>query len=365
MSSIPVRLGVQQRVLPAYRAPFFEALAAACPRGLGVFAGSPRPQEFIGGQGVLNAAQFTPARNVHLLSGRWYLCWQAGLLRWLENWQPEVLVVEANPRYLRTGAAVRWMRARQRPVIGWGLGAPGGSGRLEALRNGARRRFLRQFDGLITYSQKGAQEYRQAGFAAERIFVAPNAAAPRPVWPAPARPLGYSAGRPTVLFVGRLQARKRVVFLLRACATLPPMCSRRCGWWAMARTPGAGSAGQAGLPGDAVLWQRQAPSWNPFYRRRLFVLPGTGGWPSAGHGLWPAGDCRRSRWYPGDWCARRMAGRWRGSPGRLQTALQQALADPPRLRRMGEASYRIAAQEVNLERMVAVFAQAVAAVRGE
>ncbi len=369
MSSIPVRLGVQQRVLPAYRAPFFEALAAACPRGLGVFAGSPRPQEFIGGQGVLNAAQFTPARNVHLLSGRWYLCWQAGLLRWLENWQPEVLVVEANPRYLRTGAAVRWMRARQRPVIGWGLGAPGGSGRLEALRNGARRRFLRQFDGLITYSQKGAQEYRQAGFAGERIFVAPNAAAPRPVWPAPARPLGYSAGRPTVLFVGRLQARKRVDFLLRACATLPPDVQPAL--WVVGdgpERPALEALARQVYPATQFFGNRQGAELEPFFTAAdLFVLPGTGGLAiqqAMAYGL-PviAAEADGTQ----EDLVRPENG-WQVAPGRLdalQTALQQALADPPRLRRMGEASYRIAAQEVNLERMVAVFAQAVAAVRGE
>ncbi len=47
MSQIPVRLGLVQRVLPDYRALFFDTLAGACPQGLGVFAGQPRPDEAI------------------------------------------------------------------------------------------------------------------------------------------------------------------------------------------------------------------------------------------------------------------------------------------------------------------------------
>ena len=44
---IPLRLGVQQRVLPSYRAAFLDVLAAVCAGGLGVFAGQPRAQETI------------------------------------------------------------------------------------------------------------------------------------------------------------------------------------------------------------------------------------------------------------------------------------------------------------------------------
>ena len=36
------KLGLVQRVLPVYRAPFFDALASACTGGLDVFAGQPR-----------------------------------------------------------------------------------------------------------------------------------------------------------------------------------------------------------------------------------------------------------------------------------------------------------------------------------
>jgi glycosyltransferase involved in cell wall biosynthesis len=46
----------------------------------------------------------------------------------------------------------------------------------------------------------------------------------------------------------------------------------------------------------------------------------------------------------------------------LVHALEEALADIPRLRRMGSASYRIVMEEVNLESMVAVFVRAMLSV---
>jgi hypothetical protein len=175
---------LQQRVLPAYRAAFFDALARANTEGLSVFAGQPHPGEAITSADRLKVADFVPARNRHIgrISSRFYLCWQSGLLGWLRDEDPDALIVEANPRLLSTRLGAAWMRARGRPVLGWGLGAPGASdadagGGLERVRAPGRNRFLAQFDGLIAYSRKGAEGYRSLGFPPERVFVAPNAAA--------------------------------------------------------------------------------------------------------------------------------------------------------------------------------------------
>ncbi len=46
----------------------------------------------------------------------------------------------------------------------------------------------------------------------------------------------------------------------------------------------------------------------------------------------------------------------------LTGTIKQALADAKRLRKMGAESYRIVAEEVNLERMVGVFVEAVRSV---
>ncbi len=79
------RLGLVQRVLPSYRAPFFDALAASCAGGLGLFAGQPCPGESIATAGQLNIARYGPARNLHFSapSSPLYFCYQRGLLPWL------------------------------------------------------------------------------------------------------------------------------------------------------------------------------------------------------------------------------------------------------------------------------------------
>ena len=214
------RLGLQQRVLPGYRVPFFDMLAMTCAGGLSVFAGAPRPDEGIT-LGRPQVARHAKARNIHILSGPLYLCNQRGLLEWLRVWEPAVLIAEANPRYLATASAVRFMHERGRPVIGWGLGAPAPRGVFASLWQPIRRRFLRQFDALIAYSRRGSAEYAAAGFPAGKIFVATNAAVARPTGHRPSRRKSTS-GQPCILFVGRLQRRKRVDYLLRACAEMPP-----------------------------------------------------------------------------------------------------------------------------------------------
>jgi glycosyltransferase involved in cell wall biosynthesis len=215
----PGRLAVQQRVLPSYRVPFFELLAKDCAGGMSLFAGQPMAKEGIITATTLARGELENGHNLHLLSGQLYMCYQHGLLGWLERVNPEALVLEANPRYLSSAAAARWMHSRGRPVIGWGIGAPPVSGAFEAARRARRRGFVQRFDTLVAYSERGAQEYAALGFQTDRILVAHNAVAAAPLQAAPSRPA--SPSRHTVLFVGRLQRRKRVDRLLRACSNVP------------------------------------------------------------------------------------------------------------------------------------------------
>src|SRR5690349_17847862 len=164
------KLALQQRVLPNYRAPFFDRLASACDGGMSLFTGLPRPAEGITTTSKLQVANYRPGKNIHLFKGNLYLCYQLGLIDWLKTWNPDALIVEANPRYLSTPSAVQWMHQRGRPVIGWGLGSPAGSG----FRRRQRFAFISQFDGLIAYSQRGAAEYAALGFPRDKIFVAHN-----------------------------------------------------------------------------------------------------------------------------------------------------------------------------------------------
>jgi glycosyltransferase involved in cell wall biosynthesis len=363
----PGRLAIQQRVLTPYRAALFDALAAACDGGVSVCAGLPRPEESIALTDRLAAARFARLENLHLLRGPFYVCWQRGLLRWLEQEDPSALVVEANPRYLSTPAAIRWMQRRGRPVLGWGLGAPPLTGPLAGLRRLRRIGFLRQFDALLTYSRQGAQEYASLGFPAERIFVAPNAASPAPAWSLPERPAGF-AGRPNVLFVGRLQARKRVDLLLAACAALPETLQPKL----TIVGEGPESAELRALAGRIYpqaefAGAKHGPDLAPYFRAAdLFVLPGTGGLAvqeAMSYGLpviMGKGDGTNDDLV-------RPANGWQLGEESLQAltgVLVEALSDAGRLRRMGAESYRIVAQEINLEKMVEVFVGALNGLAG-
>jgi glycosyltransferase involved in cell wall biosynthesis len=353
------RLGIVQRVLPSYRASFFELLTDSCRGGLSLFAGQPRADESIASARNLRGASLFQARNLHFLSpsNPYYFCYQGGLRAWLEEWKPDALIVEANFRYISSPAAVRWMRSLGRPVLGWGLGAPRSGGFFGRMRD----RFLGQFDGLLAYSARGAGQYASLGLPSDRIFVAPNAVAPAPGHPLPVRADDYG-GAPSLLFVGRLQARKRLPSLLRACASLPPALKPRL----VIVGDGPESASLRELAGEIYpaaefVGPKHGADLDPFFRAAdLFVLPGTGGLAvqqAMSYGL-PVivaqGDGTQEDLV-------RPANGWQipaNDDAALLDRLRAALEDLPRLRRMGAESYRIVAQEINLERMVAAFVDA-------
>ncbi len=356
------RLGLQQRVLPNYRLPFFDLLAQACTGGLSIFAGLPRSSEGIT-PALPTVASHTRAANVHILGGAFYFCLQRGFIQWLVDWDPQALIVEANPRYLSTPAAVRWMHSRGRKVIGWGLGAPVAAGPLRGVRQARWSRFVRRFDGLIAYSKRGASEYAALGFPPDRIFVATNAAAPRPT-DVPQRPRPRS-GRQSIIFVGRLQARKQVDSLLRACAQLK---EPKPALVIVGEGPEMSALKELArriLPTTQFVGAKHGDELKPYFSAAdLFVLPGTGGLAvqeAMVHGLpiiVAKGDGTQDDLV-------REANGWQIPPDDLPAlvaALRTALADPWRLRKMGAESFRIVSEEINIGRMVDIFVQALEAI---
>ena len=360
------RLGVQQRVLPAYRVPFFDTLAQVFPQGVSVFAGQPRPEEMIDCGKQPEIAEFYPAENRHFLRGLFYVCVQTNILEWLESWQPDVLVTATNPREIRNMAAIRWMHARQRPVIGWGLGAPTAGTRQQKVRDFVFNDHRLNFDALIAYSQQGAEEYARLGFSDKRIFIAPNAVTPRPAHAAPERSAEFVNGRPLILFVGRLQTRKRVDALMRACAALPQW--EQPDLWVVGDGPervALESLAAEVFPRARFYGAVHGSDLAPLFSRAdLFVLPGTGGLAvqeAMSYAL-PVvvaeADGTQSNLV-------RPENGWvipAGDDNALRIALQTALKEPSRLREMGRESFRIVSEEINLEAMAAVFARAVAAI---
>ena len=353
------KLALQQRVLPIYRAPFFDLLASACEDGMSMFTGLPRPVEGIAVAKKLQVANYRLGHNIHLLGGNFYLCYQRGLINWLTEQNPDALVVEANPRYLSTPSAVSWMHGRNKPVIGWGLGSPPLSGAFARFRQARRLSFLRQFDALIAYSQRGADEYADLGFPQEKIFVAHNSVSPAPSAPLPSRLLTFDI-QPSILFVGRLQARKRVDLLLRACSQLetkPRLIIIGDG----PERAALESLAQEIYPSTEFTGARHGSQLKAFFTTAdLFILPGTGGLAiqeAMSYGL-PVivaqGDGTQ------DDLVRRENG-WQIPPDDFDSLLltiKDALANVARLRRMGEESYRIVVEEINIEKMVEVFVRA-------
>lgn len=359
------RAGLQQRVLPAYRVPFFDLLSEACQDGLVLFAGEPRSGEAILSGSRPQKARLIKADNRHWLSGPLYVLRQPGLLEWLNEWRPDVLVLEANPRYLDNWRALSWARSHGRPVVGWGLGAP-------ALKSGGPllawlwRRFLHQFDALIAYSSKGASEYQLASLPTERIATAINAVVENPPEPIERPPL---EGRQLhLLFVGRLQPRKKVDQLLRACAELGAD-------QIAVRIVGAGpdetrlkALADEVFPQAAFTGSQQGqPLYESFAWADLFVLPGTGGLAvqqAMAHGL-PVvvaeGDGTQADLVRSDngWLVRG------DSTAALRQVLDQALQQRHRLAAMGHRSAEIVRHEINLTAMVRTFIDTFNLVAGE
>lgn len=351
-------LALQQRVLPAYRVSFFDSLAKACEGGLNVLAGKPLPYEAIAPGSDFSQAEFTIAKNVHLFRGAFYLCYQRGITDWLERQDPDALILEANPRLLSNQLAIAWMRHRGRPLLGWGLGVAPAEGLSAGLRDNVRRQFLSSFDAVIAYSSKGAGEYRRAGVPSDRVFIAPNAVSPPPA-EAPKRQ--KIQGRSVrLLFVGRLQARKRVDSLLRACAQL----ERAPEVWIVGEGPDRDRLERLAelvYPQARFLGARWGDELEQIFAKTdLFVLPGTGGLAvqqAMAHGL-PVivarGDGTQEDLVAG-------GNGWLISPddtAALHRALEDALSDVERLSSMGVRSYKLVRERFNTESMVQAFLDA-------
>jgi len=361
------RLAIQQRVVPRYRAVFFESLAGRCRAGLTVYAGQPLAMEAIHTVRSIDGVGFHSAATFHLFfpGHPLFLCWQPGLISWLEKMDPDLLIVEANPRYRSIARAVDWMHHRQRPVLGWGLGSPPQD---RSWRFQSRSRWLSRLDGILSYSRQGASEYQRLGlWDPACVFYAPNAVAISGTLNRRRPPALKDGARLRLLFVGRLQDRKRLDLLIKACAVLP-----------RDRRPQLVIVGD-GPAGTAL--RQMAADLHPdtrftgalegvdlereFLSADLFVLPGTGGLAvqeAMSYGL-PAivaeGDGTQADLI-------RPGNGWLVPPGdlfELVKAVNNAISDPVKLARMGEESRRIVTEEINLDVMVAAFIQAARLVR--
>jgi glycosyltransferase involved in cell wall biosynthesis len=247
------------------------------------------------------------------------------------------------------------MHSNDRPVVGWGLGAPAVEGRSAGYRQGYRQRFLDGFDALIAYSTKGADEYAELGYRSERIFVAPNAVVPPPRTAIKHEPAKKRPGR--VLFVGRLQRRKRVDLLLQACARLESTPEVIIVGEGPARDEFEEIARQV-YPSAQFVGPKFGSDLEQYFAYAdIFVLPGTGGlavqeaMAAALPVIVAEGDGTQRDLVSG-------GNGWLIQPGDLDgltAALHEALRHPRRLVKMGENSFNMAVEQFNIERMTEIF----------
>ncbi len=360
-----IKVSLQQRVIPDYRVPFLEKLASHPQIDLSVFSGNPHPREMIQTSSTPSDFDYTIGKNWHFFDRKLYFCIQPGLRHWLNEKKPQVVILEANPRYMSSRFAIPALRKKRIGLIGWGLGVPlpAQSGLFFALRNRLRLNYLKQFDAILAYSQTGRQQYIDSGISAEKVYVAANATAPRPTSPQPGRENSYKNGQPVVLFVGRLQGRKKVDSLIRICSQLD--LELRPKLWIVGEgsiLPELHMVAERYLP-ETVFWGAQYGKdlKSLFEQADLFVLPGTGGlaiqeaMASALPVIVAEGDGTQSN------LVNEETG-WLVPPNNeeaLLSTLQMALRDPLKLRKMGSAAYQKVTEEVNIDQMAAVFVEVI------
>jgi len=162
------------------------------------------------------------------------------------------------------------------------------------------------------------------------------------------------------LFVGRLQARKRVDHLIRASAEMEP-APRLIIVGDGPQRASLESLAKDVYPSTEFIGSKHGAELKPYFAEAdLFVLPGTGGLAvqeAMSHGL-PVivakGDGTQDDLV-------RSANGWQIAPDDysvLVSAMKNALSDITRLRRMGAESFQIVSQEINIQKMADVFVQA-------
>ncbi len=175
-----------------------------------------------------------------------------------------------------------------------------------------------------------------------------------------------TGSKPVVLFVGRLQERKRLDILFKACASLPvDLQPELCIVGDGPALENFKAEAKSIFPSTRFFGAKQGKELDDLYTRAdLFVLPGTGGlavqqaMSFALPVIVAEADGTQSDLV-------RPQNGWQipsADLAALSAALKAALSDIPRLRKMGSASYKIVSEDVNIETMVASFRDAIRSV---
>ncbi len=368
-----LRIGIIQRVLADYRKPFFEKVNEISEGKVYVFCGNPRPDEGLKTSNFIKNVELDKTTNLYLRFPFGMVCWQSSIKKWLKRIDPHVLVVDGNPRMLSHWMAIYWMKRRNRPIFGWGLGElqRTGSSFENMLRQKMVRFLLGAFDGMIAYSSKAKEDYVRLGLREDCVSVACNSVdntqserylqqlGSDKAWVGKwKRQRNLEPNIPIVLFVGRLIPQKKVNLLIQAYKTLADQCQIVI----VGDGPMRGQLEQEALPyGKRVHFEGYKTGEDLakcFIASDVFVLPGLGGLAihqAMSYGkpiIVSFGDGTESDLV-------RM-----GKNGYLfktndsidlRNNISRLLKKPEKIQKMGQTSLEIIRSEINIEMMAKTF----------
>jgi len=227
----PLRIGIVQPLIPLYRVPVFERLAATPGVRLDIWAD-------MSDKGSLKAARrSSPASDAAAApfahhDAPWRMIGpfvSQPAARDAVRSGADVMILSGNARHLDLLPALRHCRRHGIATILWGHGY---SKSESPLRRWWRHRVLRAADAQLLYNHAAARRLVADGFAPARIFVAPNSIDQTPIEHA-RRSLLDDSGRldafrrehgitrhELVVFISRLEPDKRVDLLLEAFVTV-------------------------------------------------------------------------------------------------------------------------------------------------
>ena len=226
---------LHQGCVPTYRRAFYERLAIIQQRQYFVFHGEPEP-----GIGIVAAAPPFAFEHIEVQNRFWRifgrtLVYQPVFTR-IARGGFDALVIGHEAKYMANIALAMLFRALGKPVLLWGFGrnidtfrefrSPIGRG-IGRVVNYAQTLMLRMATDFLAYTEAGAVHAKQAGMPEDRTTVLNNTielsgeiaahACAQLLDRATLRhELGLSAESVVLLFVGRLNAAKRVDVLIEA-----------------------------------------------------------------------------------------------------------------------------------------------------
>jgi len=213
------KIAIRQVSIPTYRVGFFELLAERFDGSITLLANTNSQSDGVEITDHVAGCDLVklPLRRFGI--GRMHLLYQPGLVSVLKSVRPDVLVTDANGRFVDSRNASEWMQSQGCVSIGWGLGTSTYHSDPAGVRRRLKSWSFRQFDGMIGYSETAKAQYVESGVPEKRVFVAHNSTRRRPAKRVPDE-LAAGSNVPCVLFVGRLVATKHIDRLIEAFAKL-------------------------------------------------------------------------------------------------------------------------------------------------